>query len=113
MFRRDVTMIILALALVAGLGLARGAMAGQASSYVETGLVEGQCEQFLFDNATACGFSDVSLKAPSIEFRSGPYECGARCVTKHGIVFMYCTGPSSEQAHQIVEQLKKTGHWLQ
>lgn len=103
----------MALVLFSVLLLANVAMAGQASSYTETNLSGGRCEQYAFDAARSGGFNDIVVNNPTVSFNSGPYQCGARCILKHDIVFIYCVGPESGQAHEIVEYMKNYGQWIQ
>jgi hypothetical protein len=92
--------------------LANLARAGQASSYTETNLSDGQCEQYAYNIVTGGGFTNIEVKNPTVSFNSGPYECGARCILKHNIVFFYCVGQTSGGAHEIVEYMKNNGQWM-
>jgi hypothetical protein len=96
-----------------GLLLANSAMASQASSYTETNLVDGQCEQNAYNIAVGKGVTNIEVKNPIVTFTTGPYECAARCIIKHNIVFFYCVGPEFNFAHGIVEYMKENGQWLQ
>jgi len=110
---RFVKFLVMALVLFLILLSAGIVMAGQASSYTEINLVDGQCEQYVYNTAIGGGFTDVVVNNPSVTFNSGPYQCAGRCITKHNIVFFYCVGPSSEEAHGIVESMKMNGPWMQ
>lgn len=87
-------------------------MAGQASSYTETNLGDGECEQYAYDIALKAGYVNIDVNNPIVTFNSGPYQCAARCILKHNIVFFYCVGPESGYAHEVVEFMKKTGAWV-